>query len=59
MKLFTALSLQAGARDRADMVIEAIVNAARTGNSEDGRICVTEAVRVVRVRTGEPDFDAV
>ena len=42
-----------------DTVIEAIVNTARTGKIGDGKIWVTEAVRVVRVRTGDLDFDAL
>jgi nitrogen regulatory protein P-II 1 len=42
-----------------DLVIDAIVGAARTDKVGDGKIWVTEAVRVVRVRTGEVDFDAL
>jgi nitrogen regulatory protein P-II 1 len=42
-----------------DLVVDAVVAAARTGKIGDGKIWVTEAVRVVRVRTGEADFDAL
>jgi nitrogen regulatory protein P-II 1 len=40
-------------------VVDTIVTAARTGKIGDGKIWVTEAVRVVRIRTGEVDFDAL
>jgi nitrogen regulatory protein PII len=40
-------------------VVEAIVNAARTGKIGDGKIWVSDVVRTVRVRTGELDFDAL
>jgi nitrogen regulatory protein PII len=43
----------------ADGVVEAIVNAARTGKIGDGKIWVSDVVRTVRVRTGELDFDAL
>ena len=43
----------------ADSVVEAIVNAARTGKIGDGKIWVSDVVRTVRVRTGELDFDAL
>jgi nitrogen regulatory protein P-II 1 len=42
-----------------DTIIDAIVASARTGKIGDGKIWVTEAVRVVRIRTGETDFDAL
>jgi nitrogen regulatory protein P-II 1 len=42
-----------------DALIETIVAAARTDKIGDGKIWVTEAVRVVRIRTGELDFDAL
>ena len=42
-----------------DAAIEAIVAAARTDKLGDGKIWVTEVVRVVRIRTGELDFDAL
>ena len=40
-------------------ILDAIVESARTGKIGDGKIWVTEAVRVVRIRTGEVDFDAL
>jgi nitrogen regulatory protein P-II 1 len=43
----------------ADKVVEAMVNAARTGKIGDGKVWVTPVEQVVRVRTGERDFDAL
>ena len=42
-----------------EVTIEAIVRAARTGQVGDGKIFVTPVERVVRIRTGELDRDAV
>ncbi|WP_201352657.1 P-II family nitrogen regulator [Hydrogenimonas urashimensis] len=42
-----------------DMVIEKIVNAARTGKIGDGKIFVTDVQRVIRIRTGEEDEEAI
>jgi nitrogen regulatory protein P-II 1 len=42
-----------------DVTIDAIVAAARTGEVGDGKIFVTPVERVVRIRTGELDRDAV
>jgi nitrogen regulatory protein P-II 1 len=42
-----------------DRLIEAVTAAARTGKIGDGKIWVTEAGRVVRIRTGERDADAL
>jgi nitrogen regulatory protein P-II 1 len=42
-----------------DVTIDAIVAAARTGDVGDGKIFVTPVERVVRIRTGELDRDAV
>ncbi len=39
--------------------IEAIVGAARTGKIGDGKIFVSEVERVVRIRTGEENEDAI
>jgi len=47
---------------RADMlerVIEAIVNAAKTGKVGDGKIFISDLQRVVRIRTGETDEAAL
>src|SRR5579885_3295576 len=40
-------------------VVDAIVEAARTGKIGDGKVWVTEVETLVRVRTGERDADAV
>ncbi len=47
------------ADDIADQVVEAIVNAARTGKIGDGKICVAELGETVRIRTGETGAAAV
>ena len=43
----------------ADKVVAAIADAARTGKIGDGKIWVTAVDRVVRVRTGERDLEAL
>ena len=45
--------------DDVDRCVDAIVRAARTGKIGDGKIFITEVVRVVRIRTGEEDNAAV
>ncbi|MEP1126326.1 MAG: P-II family nitrogen regulator [Ilumatobacter sp.] len=45
--------------DTVDAVVDAIVNAARTGKIGDGKIWVTTIDRVVRIRTGEEGVDAI
>ncbi|NJO13568.1 MAG: P-II family nitrogen regulator [Gammaproteobacteria bacterium] len=45
--------------DRVDAVVEAIVKAAGTGKVGDGKIFVWDLERVVRIRTGEMDGDAL
>ncbi len=45
--------------DIADQVVEAIVNAARTGKIGDGKIFVAELGETVRIRTGETGAEAV
>jgi nitrogen regulatory protein PII len=42
-----------------DQVVEAIVSAARTGKVGDGKIFISEVERVVRIRTGESDEQAL
>ncbi|NDZ11650.1 transcriptional regulator [Variovorax sp. WS11] len=42
-----------------DRCVDAIVSAARTGKIGDGKIFVTSVERVVRIRTGEEDEQAV
>jgi nitrogen regulatory protein P-II 1 len=43
----------------ASKVVDAVVEAARTGKIGDGKVWVTDVDAVVRVRTGERDEDAV
>jgi nitrogen regulatory protein P-II 2 len=45
--------------DRVDKVVEAITNAAKTGQIGDGKIFVTPIESAVRIRTGETDTDAL
>lgn len=45
--------------DRLDEVIEVISKSAWTGKIGDGKIFVTELQRVIRIRTGETDEDAL
>jgi len=42
-----------------DQVVEAIVGAARTGKVGDGKIFVSSIDRVIRIRTGESDEQAL
>ena len=44
---------------QADEVVEAIVKAAGTGKIGDGKVFVYSLERVVRIRTGELDGDAL
>ncbi|MEV0680449.1 P-II family nitrogen regulator [Actinosynnema sp. NPDC050436] len=43
----------------ADRVLDAVVDAARTGKIGDGKVWVTPVEAVVRVRTGERGTDAL
>ncbi len=45
--------------DRVGKVVEAVSQAARTGQIGDGKIFVTPIDRAVRIRTGETDTDAL
>ncbi len=45
--------------EQADACIEAIANAARTGKIGDGKIFVTPVEKVVRIRTGEENAEAI
>ncbi len=45
--------------DQAEAAIEAIMKAAGTGKIGDGKIFVWDLERVVRIRTGELDADAL
>ena len=45
--------------EQAEQVVEAIVKAAGTGKIGDGKVFVYDLERVVRIRTGEMDADAL
>ena len=47
------------ADDDVSGVVDAIVKAARTGKIGDGKLWVTEAEQVIRIRTGEMGPDAL
>ena len=49
----------AGTEEQAEQVVEAIVKAAGTGKIGDGKVFVYDLERVVRIRTGELDADAL
>ncbi len=43
----------------ADTVLDVLMGAARTGSIGDGKVWIADVGRVVRVRTGEFDVDAI
>jgi len=45
--------------ENLDKVIEAIAEAARTGKIGDGKIFVSDIEKVIRIRTGEEDSEAI
>jgi len=45
--------------DSVDPCVEAIISAARTGKIGDGKIFITSVDKIVRIRTGETDKDAI
>jgi len=45
--------------DLLDRAVETIIKAARTGKIGDGKIFVTSVDRVLRIRTGETDDEAI
>ena len=45
--------------DMVDQVVETIRTAANTGKIGDGKIFVIPIERIIRVRTGEEDHDAI
>ncbi|MES1944747.1 nitrogen regulatory protein PII [Salinisphaera sp. PC39] len=47
------------ADELVDRVVEAIMESAKTGQIGDGKIFVSPLDRVVRIRTGETDADAL
>ncbi len=47
------------AEGEVDGVVDALVKTARTGQVGDGKVFVTDVERVVRIRTGDEDVDAI
>ncbi|MEW6350678.1 MAG: P-II family nitrogen regulator [Thermodesulfobacteriota bacterium] len=45
--------------DTIDAVVEGVIASARTGDIGDGKIFVIPVERVIRIRTGEEDADAL
>lgn len=45
--------------DLVDRAIDAIMTTAQTGKIGDGKIFIYEVERVIRIRTGEEDSDAI
>ncbi len=45
--------------DMVDTVVDAIVSTAKTGKIGDGKVFITDIARVVRIRTGETNADAL
>ena len=47
------------AEEFVDRVVDAIIGAARTGKIGDGKVWVSPVEKVIRIRTGERDHDAL
>jgi len=47
------------AEDTVEQTINAIVEAARTGKIGDGKIFVSDIEKIIRIRTGEEDTEAI
>ncbi len=45
--------------DRVDEIVDVMIKHARTGQVGDGKVFVTPVDRIVRIRTGEEDLDAI
>ena len=45
--------------DQVEMVVDKIINAARTGEIGDGKIFIYPVDEIVRIRTGEKNLEAV
>lgn len=45
--------------DQVDMVVEKVISAARTGEIGDGKIFITSVDKIVRIRTGEVNMEAI
>ncbi|QLH41993.1 MAG: P-II family nitrogen regulator [Coxiellaceae bacterium] len=60
LELVPKLKLEMAVRDElVDMVIRAVTQAAHSGKIGDGKIFVQDLEKVIRVRTGETDIDAL
>ena len=44
---------------QVDLVVDKIISAARTGEIGDGKIFISPVGRVVRIRTGESNYEAI
>ena len=47
------------AESQVELVVEAIIKAAATGNIGDGKIFVSSLDEIVRIRTGETGTEAI
>jgi nitrogen regulatory protein P-II 1 len=47
------------ASEQVDEIVDSIVEAAKTGKIGDGKIFVSDIDRIVRIRTGETDNEAI
>ncbi|MCP3698685.1 MAG: nitrogen regulatory protein P-II [Aliivibrio sp.] len=45
--------------DMVDQCVDAIIETAQTGKIGDGKIFITDVSRVIRIRTGEEDEEAI
>ncbi|MBW4654460.1 MAG: P-II family nitrogen regulator [Kaiparowitsia implicata GSE-PSE-MK54-09C] len=45
--------------DQVDMVVEKVISAARTGEIGDGKIFVSPVDKIIRIRTGEVNTEAI
>lgn len=45
--------------ERVSEIVEVIIKKAKTGNSGDGKIFVSQVEQAVRIRTGEVDDDVI
>lgn len=44
---------------QVDMVVDKIISAAKTGEIGDGKIFISSVDEIIRIRTGEKNFEAV
>jgi len=47
------------AEDDVDQVVQLIINSAKTGKIGDGKIFVSPIEKIIRIRTGEEDEEAI